>query len=191
MNLSDWFGLLSSAFLIGCLCGLLFKTRFSRWTAALIGTLIALIPAPIEPRCSIAMYLFGLIDNVSVPLLAGACIKVNLSEKPSHKITACAGLVIFGLVLFIGALGFLPFDFYRYGYYPVFAAVTAIGAICLTDNTGAIILTVGFLLYSIGIYENYFESVVDPLLWMAAVIYLSTRFFKTPCPAQTIVSDNT
>lgn len=172
MNYSDWYGLLACAVLIGCLIGFCFRGVYARCIAAFLTAAGSLIPFSAS-GCSAAMYLFALIDGVSVPLIAGALFKLLKLEQPNRKKKAAAGIFLFGLILFAGAMGALPFDLYRYGYNPAFALIAVITGIILTDAVGAVLLLIGYVLFLSGVYDNCFNSFIDPILWITAIVYLT------------------
>ena len=70
MNVSDWFGLLTTAFAIGALVGSLFRNASVtvRLTIAAAVTLASMIPLPVDTRPSAAMYVYALTG-----LLSAAC----------------------------------------------------------------------------------------------------------------------
>ena len=178
MNVSDWFGLLTTAFAIGALVGSLFRNASvkARLTIAAIVTLASTIPLPFDTRPSLAMVVYALTGLLSVTTLTIlTCCLFQFSVPNRRKRIATAAFVT-GVFLYGGEIGAIPFDLFLYGYLPLYALAFAIIGIVLSDTIGAVTIFAGYVLYVLGIYDNYFASMLDPILWIAAVTFLVRRF---------------
>ncbi len=171
-TVTNWFGLLSASFLAGGFWGRRLAKKSCRWIAAGIGVAVMLIPLPMEENASLGMFVYALIDNVSVILLMlGVCALNGKMDFP-HVEKWAMFIVIAGLALFISGLGFLPFDIYRYGYDPFFCFMLAATLVLLGDIRVLLAVTIGFVLFTLGIYANFFDVILDPILWIIALRYL-------------------
>ncbi len=178
MNVSDWFGLLTTAFAIGALVGSLFRNSSVkvRLTIAAVVTLASMIPLPVDTRPSAAMYVYALTGLLSVTTLTIlTCCLFQFSVPNRRKRIATAALVT-GVFLYGGEIGAIPFDLFQYGYLPLYALAFAVVGIVLSDAVGAVTIFAGYILYAFGIYDNYFTSMLDPILWIAATAFLVRRF---------------
>ena len=178
MNVSDWFGLLTTAFAIGALVGSLFRNASvkARLTIAAVVTLASTIPLPFETRPSAAMYVYALTGLLSVTTLTIlTCCLFHFSVPNSRKRIATAAFVT-GVFLYGGEIGAIPIDLFQYGYLPLYALAFAVVGIVLSDAIGAVTIFAGYVLYVLGIYDNYFTSMIDPILWIAATAFLVRRF---------------
>ncbi len=177
MNVSDWFGLLTTAFAIGALVGSLFRNASitARLTIATVVTLASMIPLPVDTRPSLAMCVYALTGLLSVTtLMILTCCLFKFSVPNRRKRIATAALVT-GVFLYGGEIGAIPFDLFQYGYLPLYALAFAIVGIVLSDAVGAVTIFAGYVLYVLGIYDNYFTSMIDPILWIAATAFLVRR----------------
>lgn len=178
MNVSDWFGLLTTAFTIGGLVGSLFRNASvtARLTIAAVVTLASMIPLPVDTRPSAAMYVYALTGLLSVTTLTIlTCCLFKFSVPNRRKRIAIAAFVT-GVFLYGGEIGAIPFDLFQYGYLPLYALAFAVVGIVLSDTVGAVTIFVGCVLYALGIYDNYFTALLDPILWIAAAAFLLRRF---------------
>ena len=178
MNVSDWFGLLTTAFAIGALVGSLFRNASvkRRLTIAAVVTLTSTIPLPFDTRPSLAMVGYALTGLLSVTTLTIlTCCLFQFSVPNRRKRIASAAFVT-GVFLYGGEVGAIPFDLFQYGYLPLYALAFAVVGIVLSDAIGAVTIFSGYVLYVLGIYDNYFTAMIDPILWIAAAAFLSRRF---------------
>lgn len=178
MNVSDWFGLLTTAFAIGALVGSLFRTASVklRLTIAAIVTLASTIPLPFDTRPSLAMVVYALTGLLSVTTLTILTCCLFQFYVPNRRKRIAAAAFVTGVFLYGGETGAIPFDLFQYGYLPLYALAFAVIGIVLSDAVGAVTIFAGYILYAFGIYDNYFTSMLDPILWVAAAAFLVRRF---------------
>lgn len=178
MNVSDWFGLLMTAFAIGALVGSLFRNASvtARLTIAAVVTLASMIPLPVDTRPSAAMYVYaltGLLSVTTLTILTRCLFKFSVPNRRKRIATAA---FVTGVFLYGGEIGAIPFDLFQYGCLPLYALAFAVVGIVLSDAVGAVAIFAGYVLYALGIYDNYFTAMIDPILWIAATAFLLRRF---------------
>ena len=177
MNVSDWFGLLTTAFAIGALVGSLFRNASvkARLAIAAVVTLASTIPLPFDTHPSLAMcaYAFtGLLSVTTLTILTRCLFQFSVPNRRKRIATAA---FVTGVFLYGGEIGAIPFDLFQYGYLPLYALAFAVVGIVLSDAVGAVTIFAGYVLYVLGIYDNYFTSMLDPILWIAATAFLVRR----------------
>ena len=178
MNVSDWFGLLTTAFAIGALAGSLFRNASVtvRLTIAAVVTLASMIPLPVDTRPSAAMYVYALTGLLSVTTLTILTSSLFKFSVPNRRKRIAAATFVAGVFLYGGEIGAIPFDLFQYGYLPLYALAFAVVGIILSDTVGTVTIFAGYVLYALGIYDNYFTALLDPILWIAATAFLLRRF---------------
>lgn len=178
MNVSDWFGLLTTAFAIGALVGSLFRNASVtvRLTIAAVVTLASMIPLPVDTRPSAAMYVYALTGLLSVTTLTILTCCLFKFSVPNRRKRIAAAAFVTGVFLYCGEIGAIPFDLFQYGYLPMYALAFAVVGIILSDTVGTVTIFAGYVLYVLGIYDNYFTAMIDPILWIAAAAFLLRRF---------------
>ena len=178
MNVSDWFGLLTTAFAIGALVGSLFRNASvkARLTIAAVVTLASMIPLPFDTHPSAAMYVYALTGLLSVTTLMILTCCLFQFYVPNRRKRIASAAFVTGVFLYGGEIGAIPFDLFQYGYLPLYALAFAVVGIVLSDAIGAVTIFAGYVLYVLGIYDNYFTAMIDPILWIAAAAFLLRRF---------------
>ncbi len=174
MNVSDWFGLLSTALAIGMIVGAgLKKSTLTRRLALTIVVAIAsLIPLPFDICPSLAMVVYAAIGTLSVPLLTILICNLFNVDAPNCRKRCALAAMITGFILYTGEIGVIPFDLSEVGYNPIHSLAFVILAILLADNIGAVVFCLAYALYIAGIYDNFFISIIDPVLWISAIVFL-------------------
>ena len=155
MNVSDWFGLLTTAFAIGALVGSLFRNASvkARLTIAAVVTLTSTIPLPFDTRPSLAMTVYALTGLLSVTTLTIlTCCLFQFSVPNRRKRIATAAFVT-GIILYGGEVGAISFDLFQYGYLPLYVDEKVMG---MVYNT----LTMQLLLDR---FNLVFEGVFEPM----------------------------
>ncbi len=178
MNVSDWFGLLTTAFAIGALVGSLFKNASvkARLTIAAVVTLASTIPLPFDTRPSLAMVVYALTGLLSVTTLMILTCCLFQFGVPNRRKRIAAAAFVTGIFLYGGEIGAISFDLFQYGYLPLYALTFAVVGIVLSDAIGAVTIFAGYVLYAFGICDNYFTSMIDPILWIVAAAFLLRKF---------------
>lgn len=173
MNLADLYGLLAILFVAASGIAALFPKK----RLILCPVLVAVMLLPFGNFGSLAEYLFAFTDTVSIPLLAGSV--YLLRGKPSpYRNRELFGILILGLALYITEEGLLPYDLYGWGYRFDFAAAVICLGIWFLPPLGGGLLFAGYLFFRFGIYQNFFDAVLDPILFLTALLELARRYFS-------------
>ena len=168
MNAQAAYGLLAHGLIFGALVSMLPLGEL-RSRAALLATALALV-------AGIAPMMHGTFGTPSLTLLQLALLQLaNRTPSPFSQRPALA-LFLFGLLFYPAALGLGSFDPYALGYQPVplLIALTPVAAALWWRkmNTWLIILAVDLAGYASGLFANLWDALLDPLLFMLAVIML-------------------
>ncbi|MBK7414993.1 MAG: hypothetical protein IPJ38_07600 [Dechloromonas sp.] len=185
MNVQAAYGLLAHGLIFGALVTLLPLGQL-RARAALLATGLALV-------AGIAPMMHGTFGTPSLTLLQLALLQLTdkiptpLSQRPALY------LVLFGLIFYPTALGWGPFDPYALGYQPLtlLAALIPI-AVALwwrRQNTWLIILALDLAGYASGLFPNLWDALLDPLLFLVAVLVISRGLMQRVVSARLTAKD--
>lgn len=166
MNPAAAYGLLAHGLIFGALAALLPLGEL-RPRAALAATAIAMI-------VGIAPLMHGVFGPPSLTLLQLALLQLaNRTPSPLNPRNAL-GLVAFGSVFYAAALGWGSFDPYALGYQPwaILAALLPLGiALWWKRHTAwLLILAIDLAGYALGLFDNLWDALFDPLLMLLALI---------------------
>ena len=170
---SDRIGLVCCAFSAAAALAALFPKKARVW--ALPGLLAALL-VPIR-GCSAANVIFALIDMPSLTLLIG-CVFLALGKKSPLKNAELAAAAVVFLALALTELDFIPCDLYGWGYRGEAAAAAACLGVLFLPPSRWPVLVAAYLLWRLGIYQNMFDTLVDPVCAIAAAALLIGRAFR-------------
>ncbi len=146
---------------------------------------IGILTAPIH-GFSVGGWVRGIEANFSIPLAALLATAVWENEfgkillRPAEKRMAWIFGVVAGLLLYPMALGLGNFDPYEWGWgaSPLFVA-SGIATVVLiwTGNRFSIVLLLTILAYHLRLLEsnNYWDYLVDPIYFVAAIVTLAAR----------------
>ena len=93
-------------------------------------------------------------------------------RSPNRRKRVALASVLVGIILYGGEIGVIPFDLFELGYNPLYSLGFVIIGMLLSDALGAVVFLLAYALYNAGIYDNYFTSLIDPVLWGVAIVYL-------------------
>ncbi len=98
----------------------------------------------------------------------------NAAKKSlsTTRLRVCGAIVLLtGVVLQLSETNVIAFDCYRFGYLFPFASVVVCLAIVLLDAPLSSLALVAFLATEFGLYPNFFDALLDPLLTAWLLIY--------------------
>jgi hypothetical protein len=185
MNVQAAYGLLAHGLIFGALVTLLPLGQL-RARAALLATGLALV-------AGIAPMMHGTFGTPSLTLLQLALLQLtNKTPSPLSQRPALF-LFLFGLIFYPAALGLGAFDPYALGYQPwtLLAALIPI-AVALWwrhQNTWLIILALDLAGYASGLFPNLWDALLDPLLFLVAVLVISRGLMQRVVSARLTAKD--
>ena len=181
MTATDFTGLAGLAFAITTSI-LAWPNLARRSLAVRLGLATILLIALLIPfgDLSLTKFLRGIVGDLSISTLA---LLARTLQKPSAPIKTSALLLIAisGLVLYIFALGFSTFDFYRSGFgnYYLISSLFAVTLLAWWRQNFVLLscLSLASLAWSVGYYEstNLWNYLLDPLLVIYAISALIHR----------------
>ncbi len=153
---------------------------------ALAITAMAIVPLG---QTSVVVYLRGLFGDLSMPSVALLAVWAFSSMKPiqsdeSQKLIACSVIAAAGLGFYLTALGLGAFDPYTLGFDPlplaVVIALTCLVTIWIGWTVAALCLLAALIGYQLQVLpsHNLWDYVLDPLLWMFSLGYVSVRIWR-------------
>ncbi len=168
MNAVALYGQASASLLLGAGVTLL-PIRGHR-LAGIVVTLLAWVMA--------APFLCSLVGTVSFTLAQLALLRVC---APAHAAirgrVAAALLVTFAVIFYPLALGLGPFDPFDLGYRPrlLLMLMVPVGTILAWRRENILLVMIGFdlLAYGLGLFENLWSALFDPVLVIVAGIHLA------------------
>ena len=167
---ADRFGLIGCAAVTAAALAAFFPKKAR---PAVFAALTAAMFVPIQGYCA-ANFIFALVDTPSLTLIVG-CAFLIFGKKSPLKNAELAALSAVELALILTELDFIPYDLYGWGY-RVDAAAAAVGAgilFCPPSRWG--IIAAAYLLWRLGIYQNLFDTLVDPIIVIGAAALLIRR----------------
>lgn len=166
MNALAAYGLAAHALIFGALVALL-PLGILRPKVGLAATTLALL-------IGIAPGLHGLFGTPSVTLLQLALLQLANRTPSPLSLRPAAGILAFAALFYSTAYGLGPFDPYPLGYqpWPIFAALIPLGVALwwLNQRRGVLILAVDLAAYATGIFPNFWDVLLDPLLVLLCLI---------------------
>lgn len=164
MNLLAAYGLLAHALIFGAIAALL-PLGILRQKAALAATAVALV-------MGIAPGLHGIFGTPSLTLLQLALLQLAHKTPSPFTLRPAIGVLLFALVFYPTAWGIGPLDPYALGFQPwaILMALLPIAAAMhwRKMHTGLLILAVDLTAYATGIFPNFWDVLIDPLLVVLA-----------------------
>lgn len=136
------------------------------------------------PRFTVFEIVVGSTGALSVTALCtaltvlGCAFGARAPAKPQIDGIARA-VAVLGAVLYFGAFGFTMFDPYRYGFTPAYLLALSLPALAWSLWKGwiwlPVVLALGLASYRLELMpsSNWWDYLIDPLLWISAVIYLA------------------
>ena len=169
----DRIGLVCCAFSAAAALAALFPKKARAFA---LPALFAALLVPIR-GCGAANLIFALIDIPSLTLVIG-CAFLALGKKSPLKNAELAAVAVLELALVLTELDFIPCDLYGWGYRGEAAAAAAsLGVLFLAPSRWPV-LVAAYLLWRLGIYQNMFDALVDPVCAIAAAGLLIGRAFR-------------
>ncbi len=179
MNALAAYGLVAHALIIGALFTLL-PLGDLRPKIALAATTLSLL-------IGIAPGLHGLFGIPSVSLLLLALLQLANHTPSSFTVRPASGVLLFALIFYPMAHGFGPFDPYPLGYQP-WAIIIALMPVAVAlwwrrKPMGILILAGDLAAYATGVFPNFWDVLIDPLLVLLALAivgrHLAIRFIAS------------
>lgn len=170
MNSAALYGQLSSSLLIGASVSLLPIPH-----RRLVGILVAGIAA-----FTVAPMFYGLTGVISFTLTQIAVMRLCAYRYPiSKETTAATLLAMLAFIFYPLALGLGPYDPFDLGYRPqlLLLLIAAVGTILVRQGQRTLLVIIGLdiLAYAVGIFDNLWNALFDPILVGLAVIVLATK----------------
>jgi hypothetical protein len=110
----------------------------------------------------------------------------NLSFiKVKHRLINIYSMLlvsIFGIILYLSALGFINIDIYYYGFNYSFMQMICFVFVLLYlmyfCDLYFLLMIIAFIMYffKVQISMNFIDYLIDPMLWIYSMIYLFKRF---------------
>jgi hypothetical protein len=175
MNSSALYGHISCGILIGAAASLLPVPR-----RRLAGIAVAAIAT-----FTIAPVLYGLTGAISFTLTQLAVMRLCAFEGLLRKETGAAALLVTLAAIFYPlALGLGPYDPFDLGYRPrlLLWLMAFVGAILAWRDRRVLLVILGLdlLAYALGVFDNLWSALFDPILAGLAAIMLATGSAKSP-----------
>ena len=175
MNLSVCWGIFTCALLVPAVLGVQFCPKKGRLPLACAVVILALCPF-FPDGLSLAQRVFSVTDALSLILVVGLIELLSGREFVSWNLLEIVALLLFGLVLYVSSLGFLPDVIYGAGFRPV----SALGAslLCMgiaSDWKKRLCIAAAFGCFLVGLYANFFDAIFDPILWVIALFGALTK----------------
>jgi len=192
-SITDLWGALGIAILLGSLCGFFPSTRKIRIVVFTATTLLAFIPILFK-MIGPVNFLYAFYDVPSIPTI---CLtpyywiwrphpqKPRQNEK--DKIYPCINhktllvkiiVVLFGVILYASEFNAFTFDVYNLGYSQSLALLVTCTIILLADKKISFIITLSYLAYKIGLYSNFYDSILDVGLWLCLTVTCCSQLVK-------------
>ena len=169
MNLSVYWGIFTCALLVPAALGVPFCPK--KWRLALASGVVILALCPVFPEgISLAQHIFSITDSLSLILVVGLIGVLSGREFVAWNLQEIGLLLLFGLILYASSLGFLPDVLYGVGFRPfqsLGAALILMGIV--GDWKKRLIIAAASGSFLLGLYANFFDAVLDPVLLVLAI----------------------
>ena len=168
MSAAALYNLLSASLLVGAGVSLLpIPARRLAGVLAAVVSLLTLAPA-----------IAGLIGPPSATLTQIALLQLcGQKDLLARETTAAVSIVIVALIFYPLSLGLGPFDPFDIGYRPklILLAVIPIGITLIVQRKHVLLLigAVDLLAYALGLFDNLWSALLDPVLVVVCCAYLA------------------
>jgi hypothetical protein len=164
VNLLAAYGLLADALIFGASAALL-PLGILRQKAAMAATAVALL-------MGIAPGLHGIFGTPSLTLLQLALLQLANKNPSPFTLRPAIGVLLFALAFYATSWGLGPFDPYALGFQP-WAMLMALLPVAAAMHwrkmhSALLILAVDLAAYATGIFPNFWDVLIDPLLVVLA-----------------------
>ena len=167
------YGLLAHALIFGAIAALL-PLGILRPKAALAATTLALL-------VGIAPGLHGILGTPSVTLLQLALLQLANKTPSPFTVRAAIGVLAFAVIFYAMSWGFGPFDLYALGFQPraILMAMLPLAAALHWRKMHAalLILAVDLAAYATGVFPNFWDVLIDPLLVLLAFCMVARQAY--------------